>query len=447
MADFDFDDLWPAPAPPPGFASRVLAARKRSKLPAYVAAALCACLALLGLWRALGRPATGAAETVRRESIALHGRGVAVAEAGSSLRWTVERSGAARVAQDAGDVFYRVEPGGPFLVGARGVEIVVTGTCFEVEVVPMRSLLSAAAGALVASAVVVTVYEGKVVVHRGEATAQVFAGQQARAEPDGSVAIVEAQRQKALPAPPPSAAEPAQAAASREQLIERERAARQQLAGLQERVSFLEKEAAALRARAGDDEPHGPADLPPNSKFHDFTAAELQAMAENCEVRADLPPLDGPTWKLSPEQGARLHLADDEQARVSAAVNKVRDQTIAKLRALYAEASGDAAGAAALAPSTLGTQILQKAPAADTALARARIARERAGLEPPPQDPGAGTIAERYFRLVMSVGDSLQRELEPALGAQQAGRVRDRVDGSRMTINGCDATRAPGEPP
>ena len=55
------------------------------------------------------------------------------------------------------------------------------------------------------------------------------------------------------------------------------------------------------------------------------------------------------------------------------------------------------------------------------------------------QDPGAGTIAERYFRLLVSVGDSLQRELEPALGAQQAGRVRDRVDGSRTMMVGCAA--------
>jgi hypothetical protein len=65
--------------------------------------------------------------------------------------------------------------------------------------------------------------------------------------------------------------------------------------------------------------------------------------------------------------------------------------------------------------------------------ARTQIARERAGLPPAP----SGTIAERYLRFMTSVGDSLQRALEPAVGAQQAAAVRDALAESRSSMSGC----------
>src|SRR5205085_6877903 len=82
---------------------------------------------------------------------------------------------------ERGDIFYRVEPGESFVVAAPGAEILVTGTCFRVEVEPMlKPLVSAAAGAIVASAIVVTVYEGKVRVVSAEGATEVHAGEQTR---------------------------------------------------------------------------------------------------------------------------------------------------------------------------------------------------------------------------------------------------------------------------
>jgi hypothetical protein len=49
----------------------------------------------------------------------------------------------------------------------------------------------------------------------------------------------------------------------------------------------------------------------------------------------------------------------------------------------------------------------------------------------------SGTIAERYLRYMTSVGDSLQRALEPALGAQQAAAIRDALAESRSYMSGC----------
>src|SRR5438270_9546349 len=110
----DFSD-WPAQEPPDGFAARVLAARRRQprrcSFGAAAAAAVVAAFALL-------RTENGAAEAARRTSIAMGRRATAVAEAGARLRWSISPSGRARVVQERGDVFYRVEPGLPFEVEA-----------------------------------------------------------------------------------------------------------------------------------------------------------------------------------------------------------------------------------------------------------------------------------------------------------------------------------------
>jgi hypothetical protein len=128
-----------------------------------------------------------------------------------------------------------------------------------------------------------------------------------------------------------------------------------------------------------------------------------------------------------------LHLSGPEQERVSAAVDASGKDLIAHLRAFYIEATGDAAGADGLAAQALMHEILDKSPPAAIEAARTAIARERAGLPAAP----TSSIAERYLRYVTSVGDSLQRALEPALGAQQAASVRDALGESRSYMSGC----------
>lgn len=206
---------------------------------------------------------------------------------------------------------------------------------------------------------------------------------------------------------------------------ERERLQREQIATLQARVRVLEQR--EVPKRDPDDE------APQRKKFHDYTDAELQAMARNCEVRFDLPRIAREPYQLPPDLGARMHLSDAEQQRVGAAVDKASEDVVAHLRALYLEATGDASGADALDPQSLMREILDKSPPAAVQAARAEIARERAGLPPAP----SGTIAERYLRYMTSVGDSLQSALEPALGAQHAAAVRDALGESRSSMSGC----------
>jgi len=208
-------------------------------------------------------------------------------------------------------------------------------------------------------------------------------------------------------------------------IAERERIERLQVARLQARVRELE-------GRAGGADPDATG-TPPRSKFHDFTDAELQALAQNCEVRFDLPRVSRQPYRLSADVGARLHLSEAEQSEVSAIVDAASKDVVAHLRAFYLEATADAAGADSLDPMSMMREILEKSPAAAIRSAREEIARERAGFPPNPH----GTIVERYLRYVTSVGDSLQRALEPALGAQQAGAVRDALAESTSSMSGC----------
>src|SRR5258708_12384635 len=288
--------------------------------------------------------------------------------------------------------------GGAFEVWAAGVEIFVTGTCFRVEVVPMTSFakmtLSAAGGAAAASAVLVTVYEGRVRIASAGASSEVSAGEQARSEPGTPPRIVAHQGAT----PPALLAPPAETApsATREDLLQRTQEERARIAALQSRVRELEKERARLLAsqRPGEAETSGTPGRPPGSKFQDFTQAELLAMAQTCELRMDIPPIDRETWQMPPDLGARLHLSEDEQARVAAAVNQLRSDSFTKLRALYLEATGDAAGADSLEPMNMAAEIVHKSRGAD--IARAVIAPEPAGLPGPPPPPHPGALPEPH---------------------------------------------------
>ena len=436
-------ELWPSQEPPSGFAERVISARVPPRRGRWMAAAAAAVLLVAGAtWL---RPVRGSAAPAARTQLALGRRGVAVAEAGAALRWTVRPTGAA-VEQDQGDVFYRVEHGGPFKVVARGIEVEVTGTCFRVEVQEMgprgKMIASAAAGAAAASAVLITVYEGSVRVTSEGTGREVLAGEQARASRGSATQVGQA----TSTTPPALLAEPASADdrhSSREELVQRSQQERTRIAQLQARVKELEQERGKLLARPRDTRPEeqpGADGLPPRNKFHDFTPAELQAMARNCEVRMDVPPLEREPWRMSPELGARLHLSEDEQAKAAEAVNAVRVDALARLRALYIEATNDLAGADNV-DMTTGRDLLRKSKRADVEAARAKVARERAGIDPPPADPNAGTIPERYFRYMVTLGDSLQQKLEPALGVQGASTAREQLTFSKMTMNGCDDPR------
>jgi transmembrane sensor len=170
--------LLPAQAPPRGFADTVLTVRREGPridpLPWWSGprtrfvvgmATLVVGVAVLVLYP-LVRPGTrpdpssGGRETTARETIPLGGRGVAVAEPQAQLSWAVDRKGAARVTQTRGEVFYRVDPGGPFVVATPAGEATATGTCFRVALDPAASASAATATVAVAEGRVLLANQG-----------------------------------------------------------------------------------------------------------------------------------------------------------------------------------------------------------------------------------------------------------------------------------------------
>src|SRR5678816_2529840 len=196
-------EAWVPMAPPAGFADRVVAARGavapevpsprwRARLIGGVVLAGTAAAAVAVL--ALRSPYRAASDTViaaRRTSIELGGRGTAVAEPETEMVWRVADDGAAEITQRTGNVFYRVERGGPFVVHTPAGDVRVTGTCFRVEVQAMtpnkKLVIAGLAGAAIATAVLVTVYEGRVIAESGAARTELAAGSQATLRDRGQV--------------------------------------------------------------------------------------------------------------------------------------------------------------------------------------------------------------------------------------------------------------------
>jgi hypothetical protein len=182
------------PPSPPGLDDRVIAAlqagghrRRRPRAWMVLGAAVAVAVAAFLLRTEANDSDSGRRLVSARESIAIGTRAVAVAESGSELSWHVLADGTATMEQPRGDVFYRVAPGRSFVVTLPGARIRVLGTCFRVEVTemgPMRSrnrLLAAAAGAALSAAVVVTVYEGEVLLENPRGGVELGPGEQGRA--------------------------------------------------------------------------------------------------------------------------------------------------------------------------------------------------------------------------------------------------------------------------
>lgn len=445
---------------PAGFADRVMQAHERPardpeqvqalgsrvrsitdhRVVKWGAAAVVAAAGVLS-WHAFSgsgaSPKTGSLTAESRQTARLGQRGVAVAEAGAAITWTVDGLDAASVTQNRGNVFYRVDAGGAFKVQTpRGV-VTVTGTCFRVEIIDMKrdKLKAAAIGAALASAVVVTVYEGGVLfADDGESGAKVEleAGQRlvvdetgARHAPAaGDVAGQDESAASAQLAPPPEGA-------TREQLLERDQAQRKQIAKLREQ---LEGGSGASRSRRGATDPDG-------RPWFDPSEQTLAKFAEECRVRYDLPPFDmtGDNMQLPKEITAGMALTDEELAGMKRSYLAIRDGLVAEVRELYIEATGDVQGADSLSMSAMGQELQHKSSRSEAGRIHKTIARERAGLGKPPVDLSKRSPLERYYRLLGGAGDAMEDSLAQVIGTKRARELRTEMGGwgSRMEYAGC----------
>ncbi len=436
---------WATSDPPAGFVDRVIAAarqdqvvpapsRRRRPVAAVVVAvvtviaSVTASVVLLG---GGGSPEEGARVVWDRETITFGRRGVAVAEAGTELTWTLSATGSAEVHQTRGDVFYRVEKGGPFVVETPYGRIIVRGTCFRVEVLDMsvsrQAWISGAVGAALAATIVIAVYEGQIRVVNARGQADARAGEQiALGAGSAPVKLASPATVTALEPPPPGSA-------TLQELLRRDQSHRGEIALLRARLGTLENAAASPEAPATSDHRAG------KRKIVDLSREELAAMAKDCEIRFDIPGYGIEPRLMTDKMAQAANLSADDRAVYDQTVRKENDPYMATLRALYQELAGDPGDN--LDARSLYMEILHKSPSADYEAARKQLAEERAGLVAPPADPFGRTrsVVERMLRLQATAGNTLEQLLAAELGPDKAHQIRQSgwAGGDDNVLSGC----------
>ena len=386
-------DRYEVPAPAPDLADRFMARlareparRARRTLVIAGAAALAAAATLIVVlaWPAAA-PAAGTVAATERTTVRLATRGVAVAEPGARLAWQVAAHGAARVHQDGGEVFYRVDRGAAFVVTTPIGDVSVRGTCFRVELEP--------------TLVVVTVYEGAVEVTTSLGRIALTAGERAIATRDAPPRT----------APTPVAAAPAAGDAPSE-LTLRDRVQR-------ERIAQLEAELA--RTRSG---PTALSGVMPARRPFDMAPGELAELAAQCRFPFDVPPTAGSTLmdNIIADGMRTAGLSDAEQSAVRRVIDAYQPAYQQELQQLYRELTGEDG---ALDPTTLVMEIEQKSPEKEVAAAYRRLSAERAGL-PAPRADATPTVIERYLRFAIRSADAFERQLAAEVGASRARAFR-----------------------
>jgi hypothetical protein len=397
--------------------------------PWLVAAALAAGVALGGptwaLLRARGDGfSAGARQVSAQETIQLGQRAVLVAEAGAQLRWARGDGGVA-VEQPAGDVFYRVNSG-PFVVRTPAGVVRVTGTCFRVEVSDMKlinrqNLSGAVVGAALGAAVVVTVYEGRVLLaSAGDPGAEV------PLTPGEMGQMTTGQgAQRLAQSPSRTASAPGPVRGSNIPRFEDSET-------LRTRIAEQEKELAQLRALAPMAKKFGEG----RKQVLNPSREELLARAERCELAYDTPSLGG----VNDKEAQRMGLSDTEREAMNEALKETKDHVAGELRRLYVEMGGDPGMADRLSSQAMETEIFARAPEGARQQARQQLARELAGLAQTPADLSKTPVAERATRLMSTIGNLFEQKLADRLGAQRSRQLRALEDGWRgkTVTNGCN---------
>ncbi|MGE0872792.1 MAG: hypothetical protein AB7P03_29830 [Kofleriaceae bacterium] len=425
-------EAWAPLAPSAGFADRVLAARQRSlprKRWPLVAGGVAACLAAaiaIVLVRTPSHESDGMLAATARTTATLGVRGKAVAEAHAELRWHIAGDGAASIDQSAGDVFYRVDPGGPFVVHTPAGDVRVTGTCFRIEVPIMNKkhvLLSGTFGAALAAAVIITVYEGHVIAETKTGRTELVAGARATIGPDGKTIVDSAN--PATPAAMSGAI--VDPNATREELIARATQQQLEIAKLRSRVSALENAGAGKKVR--------PEDV--GRPWYEPSDETLKAWAAECRIRVDEPDITGFS-ALPAGETLDGHIKPEEVEHYNAAMLEVQQQWTKLVRALYVEVTGDSTGLDTLSLEAMRQEIQEKSPPEERPALLQRLARERAGLEPVPADTSKLSPLERMTRAWAQLGDQVESALAKRVGPERARQIRTPDGwGSRSEMAGC----------
>lgn len=462
------EDAWSVPQPSVEFAAGVLAAHfADEEAPAKAQTqppnrrwvwlgSVAAVLLVAGLVWALrgGTTVEDQLEARQLETVALGDRATAVAQPGTKMKWSVDSDGTTRIDQSSGRVFYRVDHGERFdVVTPRGT-VTVTGTCFEVDLesptMKTHNVRAGALGAALASALVVTVYEGGVVLANDHGSVDLAAGDSGRVsdarapvrfDPDGADGDRDSQLADASVASKKKAGEIAgdpmahiaRQARDIDRIREEKDAQAVRIQELEEQVIELggaidpkSPEAAKARAKMCASQSRGG-----NCPFLEPDQETLIEMARCATVKIDsLGFVDNPDPPSPGSIAERLGVTDPAEAeKLHAAATKQYDGYNDALREMYLELGGDEATAEDASGKTLESFIFDQLDRELVGDIQRRIAEERAGLRQAPTDQSAMPLEERVSRLMAESGNEFERLVGDSLGEERARELRRKHDG------------------
>lgn len=450
MTEDELDEAlgaYETPAPPSGFADRVIAATEApepaspKRAPWLIGGAMAAAAAVAVALAWPAGPVEGALEANAREEVSLGPRGVAVAEPGAALSWRADDA-TATIEQSAGDVFYRAEPSERFVVHTPAGDVEVRGTCFRVEVLDMnvspQLFVGAAAGAALSAAVLVTVYEGSVEAQNAHGAVTLAPGEASVLSPEAAPSAPRPSGELHAETRPEAEAETADAPSADEIAAMDPETLRARLSAMSARDQEQAHEIARLRGLLDDADLQSDAR---NASFFPASDEQLRQWADNCQLRLDQPPVMGMEAGEVGDAADQLELTPEERDAVQQAIERMHGSVSEELRELYVEATGDTHGAAQLSPRAMFAEIRDKAGEDDTpSIVMNRIAQERAGLAMAPAADAEMSAPERATRLYAGVGDRFQQLLAEALGPQRAYDLRAREGGwpwAHSIFSGC----------
>ncbi len=418
-------EAWGAEKPPSDFAARAVAlatSPSETKKPIFrfkkergiglvvVGAALAA-----GVTFAVRAPAHGEMTADVRKEIAVGPRATLVLEPGAKVSWS-----GSEVTQERGDVFYRVERGGAFRVhGPGGVDVEVKGTCFRIAeqtegTMKRRDVGVGVTGAAIATAVLVSVYEGKVIASQKDRHVTLEAGQSARADEKG---LSESAPTSATGSGT-SSDEPTQAANAT--LADQVRDYKRRLEKLDG-----EKEQLATRLKTAESqiEKTGNPNAPPKNEF-DLSKEDWAELAEKGAIKIMAPCQSdiAPT----PSSLSARGLAPADGAVLSEASRQTHDWLTSKVKPLCLEIVGRADIVDKLSPDGcfhLAEKLLESTDDPSYKESFYRVAEIKAGTRPRPQADDKVPPFEGMMLALVDASSVFESKLAEHYGPDEAHRI------------------------
>jgi ferric-dicitrate binding protein FerR (iron transport regulator) len=451
----ELENLWPADEPPRDFAERVvdraLGERRGRRRPrvAALSVALVAAAALVVFWLQRAPDSTGDVSAKQRTELAIAGgRALAVLEPGAHVAWKGED-----VTQESGDVFYRVEPGGRFVVKTPAGDVAVLGTCFRVRVgaekggtaVKKRNVALAAGAATLSVLAIVTVYEGKVQISKANEKLPLAAGESGSLGKGGAKRLDPAELDRT---------EQALAEAQRKPTLERANdALASDISNLDRKLHGLEKEKSKLQKELEDARTElarrTDAAAPRDRNDFDLDQSDWQELAKDGTIKYRVPCLRPGGWKPAPESLDELGLSPDDAATIQTAYQHAYDRVWKTIRPLCAKAIGNADVVDTLGPDTCTHVVVDAAGKQDRDAVREamrEVAESRAGLL---AQPTAGSAEHPVFQLFWALTGEMpefEAELAQSFGPEEAKRLAyaKELCGGQNTFGG-PGPRKPGK--